>query len=390
MKDTLRSLYHQLSAALSLGVVSDTKKWVDQRRREIGVYGARKGPWRQTLRSTAVITSEGAFSPVLEDSESYSVSQVGRDMRDEKFIGSWVQEEYAITLLRNASVYGQDGIVMTSQGNILNEFYHGWSEDISSTLPNSGYGSTLTLNWREYPGRAAVISVGGWDSYYHFLLQSIARICMLSKHAHNIDKYIVPKELSDWHLDILKNVGVDEKELIFLGVGEKVMVRNLYAATLPMVEGSVSRWTIDSIREIAGVEERSGGRRNVYVARGGRRRQVANEEEIIRMVKKMGWRVCNGETMSFQRQIDVIRNANIIVGAHGAGLTNMVFATNAKILEIFPADHIVPNCYDHLAERCGHEYYWLISGQLEPEDHFSISCERLMEALNILSSKDKG
>jgi capsular polysaccharide biosynthesis protein len=137
---------------------------------------------------------------------------------------------------------------------------------------------------------------------------------------------------------------------------------------------------------MTGVEGRNGEGRNVYIARGGRRRKVVNEEEIIGMVKKMGWKICNGEKMSFQEQIDTMRNADLIVGAHGAGMTNMVFATNARVLEIFPSDHIVPNCYDHLAERCGHEYYWLVSGQLGSEDHFSIHPKRFMNAVDILCS----
>jgi capsular polysaccharide biosynthesis protein len=85
--------------------------------------------------------------------------------------------------------------------------------------------------------------------------------------------------------------------------------------------------------------------------------------------------------MSFEEQVNAMKGAEVIVGAHGAGLTNMVFTKQARVLEVFPADHIVPNCYDHLAERCGHEYYWLVAGRLGSNDAFQVSRDRLLKAI---------
>lgn len=40
--------------------------------------------------------------------------------------------------------------------------------------------------------------------------------------------------------------------------------------------------------------------------------------------------------MGFGAQVEMFSNAKIIVGEHGAGLTNILFCCNAKIIELFP------------------------------------------------------
>ncbi|WP_263835225.1 glycosyltransferase family 61 protein [Salinibacter sp.] len=380
----LRAIYHQLNAAASNRVVVDTERWIERRRREVGVYASQKGPWRQVQRPAKLVTSEQTFSPILgEGGSSQLVSEVGKKIWAEKSIASWVQQEYAITMLRNASVYGQNGTVISNRGSVLNEFYHGWSSDVSSSLDGAGYGDTLTLNWREFEGSAAVLSVSGWDSYYHFILQSIVRLRILDEHKKNVQKYILPKGIKRWHLDVLKEFGLEEENIIYIGSGEKVMVRRLYATTVPMAEGSVSKYSVEFLNEKQKYVNNK-RRRKVYVVRGGRRRKVENEERITDELRKSGWVICDGEKMSFEEQVKVMKSASLIVGAHGAGLTNMVFTSEAKVLEIFPSDHIVPNCYDHLAERCGHDYYYLVSGELGTGDSFHISEDRLKKGIEYL------
>jgi len=386
LREVLRSLYHQIEAATSNQVIVDTEGWVKRQREKIGVYATRKGPWRQVERPEKLTTSEQTFSPILDkDSGAHLAASEGSKMWAEKSIGSWVQQEYATTLLRGASVYGSEGMVVSSDGSVLNEFYHGWSNDISSTMTNVGYGSTLTLNWREFSGSAAVLSVNGWDSYYHFLLQAMVRLKILKRHRHDIDKYIVPKGITSWHEDVMSNFGISEDETIKIGRKEKIMVSRLYAATIPMVEGSVSKYTVKYLRNVSEVETEKVDNKKVYVVRGNRRRRIENEKAIVREMEKRGWTVCDGLRMSFEEQVSAMSGAELIVGAHGAGMTNMVFSLNARVIEIFPSDHLVPNCYDHLAERCGHEYNWLVSGQMNSGESFRICRERLFAAIDFVN-----
>jgi len=63
---------------------------------------------------------------------------------------------------------------------------------------------------------------------------------------------------------------------------------------------------------------------------------------------------------------DFFAGTDIIVGAHGAGLTNMAFRTpGMQVLELIPSDHVYPYYYT-LADAAGHHYSYLIGkGEVE-------------------------
>ena len=60
-----------------------------------------------------------------------------------------------------------------------------------------------------------------------------------------------------------------------------------------------------------------------------------------------------------EAQIRAFRAARIVVGGHGAGLSNMLFAApGAAVLEL-PMDPHVDRCFEHMAHALGHSYHVL-------------------------------
>ena len=89
------------------------------------------------------------------------------------------------------------------------------------------------------------------------------------------------------------------------------------------------------------------------------RRNIVNENEIIKALKKKGYARVFLEDYSVQEQASMFFQAKAIIGVHGSGLTNLVFCQpKTKVLEIDPADgHRGPFkglaiqkdlCYQHL------------------------------------------
>ena len=78
--------------------------------------------------------------------------------------------------------------------------------------------------------------------------------------------------------------------------------------------------------------------RKIYVSRlGASARKMINEPELISQLGRLGFAVISAEKMGFLEQANAFRDAQIIVGAHGAGLVNSVFARpNSQIIELRP------------------------------------------------------
>lgn len=78
----------------------------------------------------------------------------------------------------------------------------------------------------------------------------------------------------------------------------------------------------------------------LYISRrGSKLREMTNESELIEGLERRSFKVLQATWSNHDDQIEAFTRAAIIVGVHGAGLTNLIFAQpGAKVVEIFPAD----------------------------------------------------
>jgi hypothetical protein len=96
-------------------------------------------------------------------------------------------------------------------------------------------------------------------------------------------------------------------------------------------------------------------RQKIYVSRRKSRRSLPAEEEIEKYLINQGFQVIYAEDYPIGDQIKIFKNASVIVGVHGAGLTNSVWSTNCKLIEIMPQKRI-NRCFEWQANICGQEY----------------------------------
>ena len=123
--------------------------------------------------------------------------------------------------------------------------------------------------------------------------------------------------------------------------------------------------------------------RLLYVTRrDARSRRIVNEEQIVKLLRRLGFEiVCPGE-LSFSEQIRLFAQARVIIGPHGAGLTNTVFAPqNATLIELFPENYInINGCYWALANICSQTYAFLTGTSEGTDFHIDVDkLERLLE-----------
>jgi capsular polysaccharide biosynthesis protein/tetratricopeptide (TPR) repeat protein len=80
----------------------------------------------------------------------------------------------------------------------------------------------------------------------------------------------------------------------------------------------------------------SGAPRRLYVARGDtRHRRIANEEELAIALARHGFEAVRPAALPLSEQLALFAAAEIVVGAFGAGLTNIVFApAGARVVEL--------------------------------------------------------
>jgi len=160
----------------------------------------------------------------------------------------------------------------------------------------------------------------------------------------------------------------DGVRLFFSGL----QLSDLVASERPVAVGAARLVTIDqysgfvAAADVALLRERAGARleqsrgesgKLLYVSRRlARARTQAEQPAVDETLRDLGYEVVVAETLDLADQIKVFSSARGIVGLHGAGLANMIWAPpGCRIVELFPTG-VFNDCYARLALTCGHSY----------------------------------
>lgn len=103
----------------------------------------------------------------------------------------------------------------------------------------------------------------------------------------------------------------------------------------------------------------------IYISRSkSNSRPLINKSIVEKYLENKGYKILHMELLTIEEQIKAASSCRVMVGPHGAGLTNMVFAKRGcKIIELIPNKYVVP-LFRQLAIDCGH-YYSPLIGELK-------------------------
>ncbi|WP_296708432.1 glycosyltransferase family 61 protein [Rhodoblastus sp.] len=111
--------------------------------------------------------------------------------------------------------------------------------------------------------------------------------------------------------------------------------------------------------------------RKLYISRADARgrRAIINEAELTERLVKLGFEIVTLSELDFKSQVLMFESASIVIGVHGAGLTNMIFMNErSNILEIFYKSYGTP-AYIRIAQSLGLNYAYYSCGSSAEDDH---------------------
>ena len=130
--------------------------------------------------------------------------------------------------------------------------------------------------------------------------------------------------------------------------------------------------------------ERNRKNRILISRKGASKRHLKNENELMSHLSLYGFKRYSLEDLTVEEQVELFYDAEYIIGVHGAGMSNVIFAENAKVLEIFPGSEIIPHYY-FLSKSLGHNHQFFfadVSNNIN-EKAFEVDVAELMETLNL-------
>lgn len=245
------------------------------------------------------------------------------------------------------------------------------------------------------------LSIAAPDSagnYFHWMTDALAKIEIATKGGlslSNVDHFIVSNNTCQYQKQTLKWLSIPTSKTISLTDNNYLYCQDLYVTSPTNYAGNISHWIIDYLRKIFApvVLEYSGSNKCIFISRKNvAKRKLVNEDILLNQLKHLNFVEVTPENLTIEQQVAIFNNADIIIGAHGAGLTNIIFCKpGTKILEIFSPNYINQSYYT-IAESANLNYNYVVCDGVDNttktnhlvEGDYSISKEKINSILNFV------
>jgi capsular polysaccharide biosynthesis protein len=262
--------------------------------------------------------------------------------------------EFGVLEIQEGRVFGTNGWVIGVNGAVLPElsWYGGEHERIRVPrrlpAPTRLSGRCLSL-------------VSDWSSrnYAHFLLDGLGRLPLFLDAGltlSEIDHVYCPTPPSPGAAQLLDRFAIPREKRVWAAGGRLVHADVLFVPSLPATSLTYPSWLPQYLRGAVASGIRPSTRR-LYVSRRGHGRRVASEDALQPLLLEYGFE--NYDPAEHADQARDFSEAEVVVGAHGAGLANLAFCQpGARVLELVPTDNVYPFYYS-LAVAGGLDYGYL-------------------------------
>jgi capsular polysaccharide biosynthesis protein len=207
------------------------------------------------------------------------------------------------------------------------------------------------------------IGFNNWHhNYYHWLTQCIpAMYCAREIHA-GVEFVLALPKLNSWQEAALSLAGLSGIKRYTVDPRRQYEVRKLTYSTF--TQGvTTTRPSSKTAEVFCSMRSKVGSRsarshQVIYVSREDTsKRKMLNEAELCDRLKAEGVEIVVPSKYSITEQIEIFTNAKLVIGPHGAGLTNVVFCQPGATLYEIMGDRGINSSIAHLAHLTGLNYW---------------------------------
>ena len=258
-------------------------------------------------------------------------------------------------------------------GNVCEESVfgeHGWRDPV--------WTRRCTREARRVDGNLTSI-VSFWVSggnYYHWFLDGLTRLVHLSAFPPDC-RILVPDGLPAFASESLELLGLSDR--LETATTQDIIAEDYWFAGPLMMSGCPDPIGVPWLRRrLARPAERP--TRRIFVKRSASTRCIENDEELNSLFSDLGWEVVDPARRSLRDQIRLFGEAEMVVGAHGAALTNILWmGEGGKVLELMPSKRR-NGCYAGISLAAGLHHEVLVQPS-NREGNMQVSLRPVMEVL---------
>ena len=259
-----------------------------------------------------------------------------------------------LACVNDVCIFG-DGFFLTTDGHT---FVHGLNHrnyhlDIDDYVVSSS-GNSIKLDIPEISTEllGSAILIWGNRNFGHWMFEHLPRIVIAAREAQLRDMaYIITDDMPDRYIDFIVAAGIPREQLVKLTPGKSTFVQELWVHSVPNYRGHYNDklpyiWTDgmhylrskilndDAYNTFPKLENR----KRLYISRRSAEwRKPDNDELVHECLESFGVEEVDMNGMSYEDQIDNIKNAELIVIAAGASsIVTMYAPKGCVVIELIP------------------------------------------------------
>ena len=270
-------------------------------------------------------------------------------------------KNYYFYKIKNARIYTDNNEnVAVIKNNFILPFVS--FQQTNGNLKKIKYNSVLRIGTpsfvRKIKGKVFNLCQGdSGNNFFHFLFDIVPKIHLLTlKIELKKINYFYVSDPKKWQIEIFKILGIGEEKLLSSKKNNHIFAEEIYAVDHPWYDKgyiqenvkNIPKWVIQKNREIFLDNSKQKFKNKIFLDRSKSKYnhcQINNLNDIKNLVLRKNFKLCKPEYLSFIKQINLFKSSSIIIGAHGAAFSNIIFCKpGTKIIEIIPADHPNKKC----------------------------------------------
>ena len=209
-----------------------------------------------------------------------------------------------------------------------------------------------------------ILFIGGDFSgnYYHWLLDFFPRLVAFQHLRESFTKWGVRRiallrDVPAYAHEMLRLLSYQDEDILWIDGKRAWPFRSAYVFSNFSQYGFLHQRGASILQDALQAPAPVLGSRRLYVSRqDAAKRRLRNEAEVFSVLQRNGFELIVPGNLSFEEQRRIFSEAGIIVGPHGAGLTNMIFAGRGAVMVELRSNAGSMQHFAQLAQQLGQRY----------------------------------
>jgi len=302
---------------------------------------------------------------------------------------TWVQK------CGGLKVYGPSVSVVDNGGQLLADVSVEWGRKVEENWTFRRFGLPTP---KRIPEKTLVLASTGGGTYFHWLTDVLPRVRLIQQAGYDcatFDRFLVNGLDQPFQREALNKLGISIERCTWLtGSTDAFHLEEAVLPSLPGTPGVVPPETVEFLQGTFSAKKND-PKRKIFIGRGdAKHRPLVHEDEIASNLLNSGFEKVECGKLSIMEQAEIFSSAEVVVGAHGAALTNLVFCRpGSRVAELFSPKYVNP-CYRDLCIAAGLHHAavigdgndWVLSEEHdEPSAAITARWELVAEALGKLN-----